>query len=52
MKEGENEVVPEEPRKTGYIQPWVKEVSEWANETVEGNGIWKSEGVARRFKTA
>jgi len=23
-----------------------------ANGTIEGNGIWKSEGVARRFKTA
>jgi hypothetical protein len=30
----------------------VKEVSEWANGTVEGNGMWKSEGVARHFKTA
>jgi hypothetical protein len=33
-----------------YRQPWVKEVSEWANGTIEGNGICKSEGVARRFK--
>ena len=24
----------------------------WANGTMEGDGIWKSEGVARRFKTA
>jgi hypothetical protein len=46
------EVVPEELVKTGYIQPCVKEVSEWANGTIEGNGIWKSEGVARCFKTA
>jgi hypothetical protein len=30
----------------------VKEVSEWANGTIEGNGIWKSEGVTRRFKAA
>jgi hypothetical protein len=29
----------------------VKDVSEWVNGTIEGNGIWKSEGVARRFKT-
>jgi hypothetical protein len=27
-------------------------VSEWTNGTIEGNGIWKSEGVVRRFKTA
>jgi hypothetical protein len=30
----------------GYKQRWVKEVSEWANGTVEVNGVWKSEGVA------
>jgi hypothetical protein len=28
----------------------VKEVSEWEDETIEGNEIRKSEGVARRFK--
>ena len=38
--------------KDGIIQPWAKEIWEWANGTIEGNGIWKSEGVARRFKTA
>jgi hypothetical protein len=27
-----------------------KETYEWVNGTIEGNGIWKSEGVARRFK--
>jgi hypothetical protein len=27
-----NGVVPEEPGKMGYIQPWVKEVSEWVME--------------------
>jgi hypothetical protein len=52
LKEGRNEVVPEGTEKMGYIQPWVKEVSEWANGTIEGNGIWKSEGVTRRFETA
>jgi hypothetical protein len=36
----------------GYVQPWVEEVSEWANGTIEGDGAWKLEGVARRFKTA
>jgi hypothetical protein len=36
----------------GYIQRWVEEISEWANGTIEGNGVWKMEGVARRFKTA
>jgi len=36
----------------GYIQPRVKEDQEWANGTTEGNGIWKLEGVAGRFKTA
>jgi hypothetical protein len=41
-----------EPGNMGYIPPGAKEVSEWANGTIEGNGIWKSEGVARRFKTA
>ena len=30
----------------------MKETYEWANGTIEDNGIWKSEGVARRFKTA
>ena len=25
---------------------------QWVNGTTEGNGIWKSEGVARRFKTS
>jgi hypothetical protein len=30
----------------------VKEIKVWANETIEGNGIWKAEGVARRFKSA
>jgi hypothetical protein len=30
----------------------VKQISEWADRTVEGNGIWKSECVARHFKTA
>jgi hypothetical protein len=54
LKEGKNEVVPEEPGKMWYtcIQPLVKEVSEWENGTIEGNGVWKLEGVARRFKTA
>jgi hypothetical protein len=52
LKEGKNEVVPEEPGKVGCIQRWVEEVSEWANGTVEGNGIWTSEGVARHFKTS
>jgi hypothetical protein len=52
MKEGRNQVVPEEPGKMGYIQPGVKEVSEWTNGTIEGNGIWKSEGAATHFKTA
>jgi hypothetical protein len=46
-----NEVVPEEPGKMGYVQQWVERVSEWANRTIEGNGKWQSEGVARRFKT-
>jgi hypothetical protein len=32
-------------------QPWEQEVSKWANETKEGNGTWKSEGVGRRYKT-
>ena len=44
------------PRRTWkdgiYIQPRGKEVYEWANGTIEGNRIWKSEAVARRFKTA
>jgi hypothetical protein len=44
--------VPEEPVKMGHTQRWVKEASEWADGTIEGNGIWKVEGVARRFKTA
>jgi hypothetical protein len=35
----------------GYVQPLVKEVSEWANRTSEVKGMWKSEGVVRRFKT-
>ena len=35
-----------------YIQPWVKGIWEWVNGTAEGNGMWKSEGVARRLKTA
>jgi hypothetical protein len=48
---GKNEVVPEEPGKMGYIQPRVKQVLEWANGTIKGNGIWKSKGLARRFKT-
>ena len=52
LKEGKNEAVPEELGKMGYIQLWVKEDEEWANGTTEGNEIWKSEGVARRFKTA
>jgi hypothetical protein len=43
---------PDGPGKMGCIQPWVKEIWEWANGTTEGNGIWKSEGVARCFKTA
>ena len=30
----------------------MKEIKEWANGTIEGNGIWKSEGVVRHFKTA
>jgi hypothetical protein len=25
---------------------------EWVTGTIKGNGIWKSEGIARRFKTA
>jgi hypothetical protein len=52
LKEGINKVVPEEPGKMRYIQPWVNEVSEWATGAIDGNGNWKSEGVARRFKTA
>ena len=54
MKEGKNEAVPEEPGKMGYIQRWVRERETygWANGTIEGSGMWKSEGVARRFKTA
>ena len=52
LKERKNEAVPGEPGKMEYIQPWMKEISEWANGTIEGNGIWKSEGVVRRFKTA
>ena len=52
LKEGQNKAVPEKPGKMGYIQPWVKETYDLANGTIEGNGIWKSEGVARRFKTA
>jgi hypothetical protein len=34
----------------GYIQQRVIEVLEWAKGTVEGNGVWKAEGVTRRFK--
>jgi hypothetical protein len=30
----------------------VKEVSELANGTIEGNGTWKMEGVTRSYKTA
>jgi hypothetical protein len=30
----------------------VKEVSESANGTIEGNGIWKLEGVVKYFETA
>jgi hypothetical protein len=26
-----------------------REVSGWANGTIEGSGVWKSEGVARHF---
>jgi hypothetical protein len=26
LKEGKNEVVPEEPGEMGYIQPWVEEI--------------------------
>ena len=40
-----NRSFPEEPGKMGYVQAW-------ANGTMEGNGMWKMEGVARRFKTA
>jgi len=29
-----------------------RETYGWANGTIEGNGMWKSEGVDRRFKTA
>jgi hypothetical protein len=29
----------------------MKGVSEWVNGTIEDNGVWRSEGVARRFKT-
>ena len=45
-------VVPEEHGKTGYIQRWVEEIWDWANGTIEGNGVWKSEGVVRRCKIA
>jgi hypothetical protein len=38
--------------KVGYIQRWVEVVSEWADGTDKGTGIWKSEGVARCFKIA
>ena len=51
LKEGKNEADPEKPGKMGYMQRWVREIWEWANGIIEGNGIWKSEGVARRFKT-
>jgi hypothetical protein len=34
-----------------YTQSCVKEVSEGVNGTIEGNGIWKSEGITRHFKT-
>ena len=39
-----------EPGKMGYIQRGVREIQEWANGTFEGNGIWKSEGDARRLE--
>ena len=35
-----------------YIQRWVRKIWEWANGTIEDNGIWKSEDVSRRFKTS
>ena len=35
-----------------YIQLWVEEIWGQANGTVEGSGMWKGEGVGRRFKTA
>jgi hypothetical protein len=38
--------------KMEHIEPWMKEISEWANGIIEVNAIWKSEGVVRRFKTA
>jgi hypothetical protein len=44
-----NQVVPEEPGKRRYKQPCVKDVSEWADGTIEGNGIWKLENTARRL---
>jgi hypothetical protein len=52
LKEGKNEAVPEEAGKMEYVQRWVKEIWEWADGTTEGNGVWQSEGVVRRFKTA
>jgi hypothetical protein len=38
--------------KDGIYTAMNEEVSEWENGTTAGNGIWKSEGVARRFKAA
>jgi hypothetical protein len=35
LKEAKDEVVPEETGKMGYIQPWEKEVLEWANGIVQ-----------------
>ena len=52
LKEGKNEAFSGEPGKMEYMQSLIKEIWEWANATIEGNGIWKSEGVVRGFKTA
>jgi len=52
LTEGKNEAVPGEPGKMEYIQPLMEAIQEWANGTIEGNGIWNSEGVVRRFTTA
>jgi hypothetical protein len=52
MKEGNNEAVLGEPGKMEYIQPWMEDIYEWANGTIKNNGIRKSEGVVRCFKTA
>jgi hypothetical protein len=43
------------PRRTwkdGIYKAMSERGLEWANGTMEGNGIWKKEAVARRFKTA